>query len=82
MLVALRALGIPVPHMGPGPFWALRDGNRMLEKFDKALVEVDFKDLRRHHTFFCFPIIFNMASYPFWYWISFPNTQTDRKSVV
>jgi hypothetical protein len=33
----MRALGIPVPHVGAGPFWALRDGNVFLQPFDKHL---------------------------------------------
>ena len=37
LLHAMRALGIPVPHVGAGPFWALRDGNVFLQPFDKHL---------------------------------------------
>ena len=37
LLHALRALGFPVPHVGPGPFWALKDGNVFLRPFNKHL---------------------------------------------
>ena len=33
LINALRSLGVPVPYAADGPFWALRDGNRMLEPF-------------------------------------------------
>lgn len=32
---ALRSLGVPVPYVCDGPFWALRDGNRMLSGFGR-----------------------------------------------
>ena len=37
LLHALRALGVQVPHAGPGPFWAVRDGNRFLRDFNMHL---------------------------------------------
>ena len=33
LLHSLRALGFDVPHVGPGPFWALKDGNSFLYPF-------------------------------------------------
>ena len=33
LIDALRSLGVPVQYASNGPFWALGDGNRMLEPF-------------------------------------------------
>ena len=33
LLHSLRALGFDVAHVGPGPFWALKDGNSFLHPF-------------------------------------------------
>ena len=41
LIHALRALGVGVQSHGPGPFWALLDGNAFLEPFAKELVPVD-----------------------------------------
>ena len=37
LIRALRALGVPVPLVAPGPFWALADGNAMLAPFHRHL---------------------------------------------
>jgi hypothetical protein len=37
LIRALRALGPPVPLVGPGPFWALADGNAILAAFHMHL---------------------------------------------
>ena len=33
LIDALRSLGVKVPYIGHGPFWALADGNKMLHPF-------------------------------------------------
>ena len=33
----LRVLGVKVPYISDGKFWALTDGNIMLEPFDRKL---------------------------------------------
>lgn len=33
LIDALRSLGVRVPYVIDGPFWALRDGNVMLQQF-------------------------------------------------
>jgi hypothetical protein len=43
----LRALGVEVPHVGPGPFWAIRDGNRFLKDFHMHLKHVSNSVLTR-----------------------------------
>lgn len=37
LVVALQMLGVPVVAPSDGPFWALRDGNRMLAPFNMQL---------------------------------------------
>ncbi len=40
LILSLRALGVPLPILGPGPFRAMHHGNPMLAPFGKKLVPV------------------------------------------
>lgn len=43
LIHSIRALGIQAPGRGPGPFWALQDGNSFLEPYGKELVPADWR---------------------------------------